>query len=165
MGGRGSGGNGAKPSALKKLAGYPGKRKLNKQEPQLAVGEPLLPEGLSAEAKQEWQRIVPMLLNMKVLTEADGSALAAYCSCFAMWMQAEQEIAELGITLRTEFGYKKNPAISVRSDSLRLMKTFLIEFGLTPASRSKLSISNASDHVDPFEKFLADGQEKNSKPN
>jgi hypothetical protein len=44
------------------------------------------------------------------------------------------------------------------------MKSFLLEFGLTPASRSKFSLSNASDHVDPFETFL-EGPQKTSKPN
>ena len=165
MGGKGSGGHNRKPTALKKLQGNPGKRKLNKNEPALVLGEPLMPLGLSAEAQEEWRRIVPMLLKMKILTEAHGKALAAYCSCYALWMRAEQQIAELGITLRTEFGYKMNPAVRVRSDALRQMKSFLIEFGLTPASGSKLSVSNARDNVDPFEAFLEGPRESMKKPN
>jgi len=48
MGGKGSGGHNRKPTALKKLQGNPGKRKLNKNEPALVLGEPLMPLGLSA---------------------------------------------------------------------------------------------------------------------
>src|SRR5438034_3763310 len=154
MGGKGSGGNGAKPTAVKKLQGNPGKRRLNKSEPTAKICEPLMPQGLSVEAQEEWRRMVPTLLKMRVLTEVDGKALAAYCSCYALWMLAEKEIAQYGPTIRNEFGYKVNPAVRVRSDALRQMKSFLIEFGLTPASRSKLSLSNASDSVDPFETFL-----------
>jgi P27 family predicted phage terminase small subunit len=165
MGGKGSGGHNRKPTALKKLQGNPGKRKLNKNEPAQVLGEPLMPLGLSAEAQEEWRGIVPLLLKMGLLTEADGKALAAYCSCYAQWMLAEKEIAQYGITLRTESGYKVNPAVRVRSDALCQMKSFLIEFGLTPASRSKLSFSNASDNVDPFEAFLEGPRESTKKPN
>jgi P27 family predicted phage terminase small subunit len=80
-------------------------------------------------------------------------------------MQAEQEIVKLGITIPTDFGYKLNPAVRGKSDSLRQMKSFLIEFGLTPAASSKLSTSNASDHVDPFEKFLEGDDAETRKPN
>ena len=160
MGGQGSG-RPRKPTALKKPQGNPGKRRLNKHEPKLPLGIPEMPDGLSAIAQAEWKAIVPLLTNMGVLTPADGKALAAYCSCYALWMRAEQEIAQYGIT---EFG-KVNPAVRVRSDALRQMKSFLIEFGLTPASRSKLSLSNARDNVDPFEAFLEGPRESTKKAN
>jgi phage terminase small subunit len=59
-----------------------------------------MPQGLSA---------VPTLLQMRVLAEVDRKALAAYCSCYALWMLAEKEIAQYGPTIRNEFGYKVNP--------------------------------------------------------
>lgn len=176
MGGKGSGGRNSKPSALKKLQGNPGKRKLNRREPKPRAGVPIMPLGLSELAQDEWNAIVPLLQEMGVLTSADSKALAAYCSCYAQWMLAEKEIAEYGITIKTvhldEDGedilfldYKTNPAVRVRSDALRQMKSFLIEFGLTPASRTKLQISNAGDNVDPFEAFLQNDKKETRKPN
>ena len=100
------------------------------------------------------------------LSEGDGKALAAYCSCYAQWMLAEKEIQNFGITINLVHTdddgdmlfseYKVNPAVRVRSDALRQMKSFLIEFGLTPASRIKLETNAPSGEpaTDALEDFL-----------
>ena len=46
-----------KPTALKKLEGNPGKRKLNTKEPVPAKGMPEGPKWLLPEAKEEWKRL------------------------------------------------------------------------------------------------------------
>ena len=168
MGGRGSGGHNRKSVEVKKIQGNSGHRKLDKKAPKPESGVPVMPSGLSVVARQEWRSIVPLLLDMGVLTKADGKALAAYCSCYAQWMLAEAEIAKYGITVNVvhlddEDGdilfseFKVNPAVRVRSDALRQMKSFLIEFGLTPASRIKLEMKPSGDGpkaVDPMDAFL-----------
>lgn len=68
--------NPAKPLALKLLEGNRGKRKLNKREPTATRDEPKMPRFLLPAAQEEWKRIVPILLELRVLTIADGSALA-----------------------------------------------------------------------------------------
>ena len=167
MGGRGSGGHNKKSVEVKKRQGNAGHRNLNKRAPKGAPGTPVMPLGLSAVAQQEWNDIVPLLQDIGVqLCQGDGKALAAYCSCYAQWMLAEKEIADYGITINVvhtddEDGeilfseFKVNPAVRVRSDALRQMKSFLIEFGLTPASRCKLETKPAGDApADPLEDFL-----------
>lgn len=172
-----------KPTALKQLQGNPGKRKLNLNEPKPPEGRPEMPQGLTREAKQEWKRIVPMLEQMGILTVADGKALAAYCASYAAWMQAERHIAKFGIVLATvdeETGQsyvKANPAVRIRGDALRLMKSFLTDFGLTPASRSRLHVNEPgagnyapSKSDDPLERFLseargAEADDQERKPN
>lgn len=49
---------------------------------------------------------------------------------------------------------KANPAVQIYNTMGKLMKTYLIEFGLTPASRSKLKIQ-AEPEVDPMETLMA----------
>ena len=70
-----------KPTALKKLEGNPGKRKLNTKEPVPAKGMPDCPKWLLPEAKEEWKRLCKKLSEMDVLTltEIDMAAFAAYC--------------------------------------------------------------------------------------
>ena len=46
-----------KPTALKKLEGNPGKRKLNTKEPMPGKGMPDCPKWLFPEAKKEWERV------------------------------------------------------------------------------------------------------------
>ena len=76
------------PTAVKELRGNPGHRPLGDREPQPKVGEPPMPSGLSRYAKQAWKRIVPILLDMGVLTVADGDALMLYCEAYASWKTA-----------------------------------------------------------------------------
>ena len=67
-----------KPTALKKLEGNPGKRKLNTKEPMPEKGMPDCPKWLLPEAKEEWKRLCQKLSEMGVLTESDMAAFAAY---------------------------------------------------------------------------------------
>lgn len=161
-----------KPTAQKKLEGNPGKRSLNKNEPQPQLGEPEMPVGLLPVAQEEWKHIVPQLLAMGVLSKVDQKALAAYCACYARWCQAEADVAKYGLTIEepvinTATGkqrklgkkyvvrLKANPAAAKSSDAMKLMKSFLIEFGMTPASRSRLSTSpDAEKPKDPADKYF-----------
>ena len=60
-----------KPTAVKKLEGNPGKRKLNTKEANPGKGMPDCPAWLLPEAKIEWIRLSEKLNQMGVLTEID----------------------------------------------------------------------------------------------
>lgn len=64
-----------KPTAVKKLEGNPGKRKLNTKEPVPAKGMPTCPNWLLPEAKSEWKRLAELMNQMGVLTEVDRAHL------------------------------------------------------------------------------------------
>ena len=152
------------PTEVKRLRGNPGKRKLNDQEPGVPIGEPEMPADLPELAQVEWKSIVPLLLQMGVLSKVDGKALVGYCYAWARLMQAEKEINDRGIILDepvtdkegNEIGTrtKANPACALADRAMVRMKSFLIEFGLTPASRSKLKVDKPKD-ADPVEAYLA----------
>jgi P27 family predicted phage terminase small subunit len=155
------------PTAVKNLRGNPGHREQNDAEPVTAAEVPDMPPDLSLEAIAEWKSIVPILSDMRVLGRADGKALAAYCHAFALWMKAEKEIDKLGLMveepimqghgeMRELVGvkYKKNPALSIAFDALKIMKSYLVEFGMTPASRTKIRVEKPTEE-DPYEKYLA----------
>ena len=86
-----------KPTAVKKLEGNPGKRKLNSKEPVPAKGIPACPDWLMPEAKKEWERLAELMNQMGVLTEVDMAAFAAYCQSYARWK--EFGLADLCIRL------------------------------------------------------------------
>lgn len=111
---------------------------------------PAMPDRLSPEAKAEFNRLAPILEKMGVLTTADGAALAAYCKLHALNLRAEAAIRKYGIVIAKldDTGVstlKKNPAVSIFETSSRLIRSFLQEFGLTPASRSKVAASEGRD--------------------
>lgn len=164
MGGSGSGGHNAKPTEIKKLQGNAGHRKLSADtEPQPDPGIPEKPKGMPKAASREWDRIVPHLLMLRVLTVVDGKALAAYCDAYAYCEMARKDMAKHGLLVEEpildkmgeEVGVKlkENPAVNTYAKMSGLMNKFLTQFGLTPASRSKLKIEKPKA-VDPMDTFM-----------
>jgi P27 family predicted phage terminase small subunit len=131
-----------KPTALKKLEGNPGKRPLNDREPEFRRDVPYCPRHLSVVAKREWHRIVRELYAAGLLTVADRAALAAYCQLYARWVQAEQKLAGGSLTITTDKGFVlQNPLVGICNTALDGMRKYLIEFGMTPSSRSRLHVA------------------------
>lgn len=149
-----------KPTVLKVLEGNPGKRPLNQNEPKPKPIAPKCPSWLDKEAKREWKRVAPELERLGLLTVVDGAALAAYCQAYARWKQAEEIIKREGMTVTTESGYvMPHPAVKIAEKAQQLIKAFCAEFGLTPSSRSRMSLPEQKEE-DEFEEFLSRGKKK-----
>jgi len=145
----------AKPTALKELAGNPGKRALNAREPQPRTKRPKMPTHLTEAAQIEWRRVVRELSAMKLLTSADADALAMYCSTYDIWVKSSAELQKNGMIEYTEKGYPlMSPHITIINQCLRTMKQLLTEFGMTPASRSRIQVPEEKQ-VDEFDQFLS----------
>lgn len=128
------------PTELKVLNGNPGKRPLPKAEPKPPAIEPEMPGWLDAEASKEWTRIVPILLRMKVLTEADGTALATYCEAVSTYAEASRVLQRDGFAfLNEKTGVEHaRPEVSIVQQCRVIIKAFCQEFGMTPSSRSRM---------------------------
>lgn len=133
-----------KPTAVKKLEGNPGKRKLNSKEPVPAKGMPACPDWLMSEAKKEWERLAELMNQMGVLTEVDMAAFAAYCQSYARWKEAQEHITSGGSTFETDKGYQQQtPWVGIANTNQKLMLQPESEFGLTPSSRSRIIAGNS----------------------
>src|SRR5258708_39209368 len=88
-----------KPTRLKVLTGNPGKRPLNDGEPRPEVAIPDCPGELGETARPEWNRLVGELAALKMLTNFDRAALAAYCGPNALWAQATEPTPKLGAVI------------------------------------------------------------------
>ena len=105
-----------KPTALKKLEGNPGKRKLNTKEPVPGKGIPDCPKWLLPEAKEEWKRLCQKLSEMGVLTEIDMAAFAAYCQSYARWKEAQEHIDKLSSAIANCDGTAANMADTMNNN-------------------------------------------------
>ena len=147
-----------KPTAIKVLEGNPGKRELNLLEPIPPKGDLTCPDWLEDEAKAEWERLAPSLEAMGVLTTADLMAFAGYCQAYARWREAEEFISRHGSIFQTPSGYVQQvPQVSIAQQNLRIMQSFCSEFGLTPATRSRIIAANGGNDAasdDPMEQLL-----------
>ena len=114
-----------------------------------------MPAHLSADAKKEWKRVAKELHGLGLLTTIDRTALAAYCETFVTWCDALAKCREMGMIVKTSNGNPiQNPYLSVASQAEKRMRGWLAEFGMTPSSRTRISV-NAQEEADPYEAFLS----------
>ena len=146
-----------KPTALKLISGNAGKRKINKAEPKPKREIPSCPAHLSDAGKVAWSHLSVMLDRIGVLTEADAYALERACACYAELLELQTLVDRDGMTYSTtstagETVIKGNPAVAMLADADRRFKGYLVEFGLTPAARSKVKVdgSEQKDELDEF---------------
>lgn len=139
-----------KPTAAKLLAGNPGHRPLNLNEPK-PTGVPTCPRHLDAQARAEWKRMSAELRACGLLTLVDRAAFAAYCQCWSRWVTAEQGIAKHGMVVKAPSGYPvQNPYVGIANTALDQLRKYLIEFGMTPAARSKVNAPHQPKEEDEF---------------
>lgn len=133
------GGRRPKPIKLKILAGNPDGRKLNKNEPE-PTSIAICPDWLSGDAKDEWIRVAAELGAIGLLSGLDQTALSAYCQAYKRWRHAERRIEVGGLVVSAPSGYLiQNPWVSISNTAIDQMRKFLVEFGMSPAARSKVN--------------------------
>jgi P27 family predicted phage terminase small subunit len=143
-----------KPTHLKLLQGNPGKRPINPNEPKPPAELPPAPAHLGDVAKEEWERMGKQLLALGLLTSIDRSAFAAYCVVWARWADAEEALKKTGPVVRSPSGYPIiSPFYTIANQSLNQLRSYLVEFGMTPSSRSRTSV-RSGEEADPLEDFL-----------
>ena len=142
------------PTNLKIIKGTKRNCRENKDEPVLPLGIPSPPEHLSAIALIEWGRISNQLYQLGLLTEVDMAALAAYCDAFGMWCDSSGQLKKEKLTIETTNGnIIQNPLVGIVNQSREHMRKFLTEFGLSPASRAKVSVNKPDKKEDPWAEY------------
>ncbi|MCK1616588.1 phage terminase small subunit P27 family [Bradyrhizobium sp. 159] len=143
------------PTHLKLLNGNPGKRPINLREPGPELRAPTCPAHLCPAAKAEWKRLAAQLIVLRMLTDLDRGALAAYCQAYGRWVEAERKLHETPMLLKLPSGIvQQNPWLTIANKQLELMHKYLTEFGLSPVSRSRVSVAPAAPGRSKFEGLL-----------
>ena len=176
-----SGGRNAKGAAVHMLRGtFRPDRHADAVTPELPVGTPVPPKELTGDALAEWQRMVARLEQMGILSVVDDAALYQAARLFAETeadaerqseVAASVEILEANLNdldgdgkvacfqeiskmrqLEASYGTK------IRQGRMA-MRQFLVEFGLTPAARSRVKAPSSKPKVDPLAvRFLGRAQ-------
>lgn len=117
----------------------------NPSEPQPDKGRPRMPAWLKGTARREWKAIVEMLDRMGILTKVDRNALARYCRLWQRWRKAEEFIEEHGDQYPMKnkkgvtIGFRLFPSARMASVLAVELRRLECEFGLTPASRTRIT--------------------------
>lgn len=142
-----------KPTALRILQGNPANRPLPENEPKPKTSIPSCPSHLKTEAKKEWRRVTKELKSLGLVTHIDRAALSAYCQAWGRWVEAEKKLAETTDIVKTKGGnIIQNPYLSVANRALEQLTKIAGEFGMTPASRTRVSATSDETNGNAFAK-------------
>jgi P27 family predicted phage terminase small subunit len=148
-----------KPTYLKLVAGNPGGKRLNMNEPKPTRKLMNAPDFLCDDAKTEWRRVAPELFRLGLLTVLDRAVLAMYCQAWGHWLAAERALRAMaerdpagrGLLVKTANGNAiQNPLVGIANTEARMMISCGTEFGMTPASRSRIGTPGNGDPANPF---------------
>ena len=109
-------------------------------EDEPATEAPPAPSYLKEMAKRAWRRTAGQLVEMGVLTEADLVALEAYCTLDAHYRDAESHLKASMLVTGANGQKILSPYHRVSRECLKEMKAWMLEFGLTPSSRSRVRV-------------------------
>jgi len=110
------------------------------------------PEWLPAEARAEWDRIIPELQRLQLIKPLDRAALTAYCLTWDRLVSAQREVEANGSVLgRNAQGLVRHPAVAVVEAASKELRSWTSEFGLTPSAEARISRPEADDGIgNPF---------------
>jgi P27 family predicted phage terminase small subunit len=112
---------------------------------------PDAPHWLWGYARELWEETVPELARLELLKPIDAPSLAAYCLAYQRLRQAQEIVDAYGLLATTSQGPGRSPAVAVLEAASKELRAWAAEFGLTPASESKLGARDAgSSAADPF---------------
>ncbi|OJH45836.1 phage terminase small subunit P27 family [Paracoccus sp. SM22M-07] len=100
------------------------------------------PEWLAEEARTEWDRVMPVLTDRRILTDADLGGLESYCISIGRVRQMEtliQTDPDPDLMLKL---------IRVQDKAMASARQLGAELGLTPVSRSRPAIRDEGDSDD-----------------
>jgi P27 family predicted phage terminase small subunit len=142
------------PTNVKELHGTLRKHRTNKHEPKSKPGIPGCPKELSPKANVEWKRMSKQLFKMGLLTTIDRAALSLYCEAYARWIDAIQQIQKHGVVLKSPNGFPiQSPYLAIANKAADQVRLLVAEFGMSPASRTRVKAEPMEDEEDDFFKM------------
>lgn len=147
------------------------------KNPEPTAGRPEAPAELDKTAQDEWDRMMWAFEDMGMLHKVDVVAVEQYCKLYA----ETEAVAEQQVTMRGSLRVLEENVPDVKemtppdrlaffanivaleklvskcTDQLRAgrmaIRQYLVEFGLTPASRGRIKLPPKAEEKDEFESF------------
>jgi P27 family predicted phage terminase small subunit len=144
-----------KPSVLKRLHGTDRADRMSKNEPKPEIELPDMPTHLGRDARIEWKRTGPTLVAQGLISQRDMAAFSMYCTAWGDYVKAERMKKRSGHTIITPNGSEQiSPWVSISKHSMLIAHKFAIEFGFTPASRTRVSAPGPAKKKKPTDRFF-----------
>jgi P27 family predicted phage terminase small subunit len=154
--------NRPKPTKLKEIEGTYRKDRAVKNEIQPSIEVSLnAPEDLNEWGQKYWLEIMSEYGKLGLISKVDVGALHSLCYWYGLMNEAADLVSAKGLEVEVErispkgetyFVTETNPMIAVADKAFKNYKSMCVEFGLTPASRTRISAPDKKDK-DEFAEF------------
>ncbi|OUM34760.1 terminase [Pseudomonas putida] len=158
MAGNGNSGRPGMPASLHILQGNRSKKNFDElieeiKSPAVPVVAPPMPDVLSDDAVAEWERLIPDLTALGLISTLDQMALATYCQAYADWLRYQRLIAQrnaqstddLGGDIQTfKTGAQQMHVLrQLANDAEKRANAAGAQFGFSPMARRNLKTAPA----------------------
>lgn len=140
-----------RPAELKLIEGRGNGRdsggRLVKETPDFERGTPVMPIWLPAEARAEWNRVVPELGRLGLLKLIDGAALTAYCMTWQRFVDACAIVAVEGMVVQDDRQGRaqRHPALLTVEQASKELRAWCTQFGMTPSAEQRVAAAKGDD--------------------
>lgn len=155
-----------KPTKLKILEGNRGRRPIT-PEPEPPKGAPKMPQGMPERAKTLWKRLVFELDALNLITVVDGAALEGAVVAYAHATKADRAVERIqgdiskaersgaGSEKLQHLYYRLSMQNAASKKAWTQYRSFCVEFGLTPSSRTRLTVGDTIQTIDTAEAMVS----------
>jgi len=119
---------------------------MNQEPEMITTPKPRKPSGLPYYAGALWDKLAGPLYERGILTMFDAPIFEMMCMSYHFMKEADKWLKKDGVLTVDERGLiRKHPAHQVFRDYVNLYMKAAVEFGLTPASRSRLALDEPDE--------------------
>lgn len=137
------------PTALKLVRGNPGRRPLRLESEARTKPAGVKPDWLTGDAADQWDKVSAQLSDAGILTNVDEAALALYCETFVRWRHAIDQVTKYGPVVKAPSGFPvQSPYLAIANRCHDQMLKLLVEFGMTPSSRSRVHAEPPTENAE-----------------
>ena len=77
-----------------------------------------------------------------------------YCQAWGRWLEAEGALRKYGVMVKSPNGLPmQSPYLAVANKAMEQMRSLLSEFGMSPASRTRVRVEPVDEEEDVFERM------------
>ncbi len=144
------------PTALKVIAGNPGHRPLNKDEPVPTSHLEGPPDWMSAAQKQIWIKVLEEAPK-NLLKNCDESLFCTWVVACDLHKQASEAVNTSGLIVKSPVKGEpmQNPYLAIINRQAMIMMKAAAEMGFTPSSRSRIVIKKEIPSGSKFKQFAS----------
>ena len=124
----------------------PTRRRRNKRTSSgrhIDVARPEPPASLDEEARAEWERVVPDLETMGLLTRVDRGVLIRYCTMWSDWVDTNKNLKATGALVRGQrSAIVRSPLWIMRNDIEDRLAELTRQLGLSSSARIRAGVEH-----------------------